>query len=185
MPTTPAWKIELEGLLEMQKQTTADIRNLQGAAVLQGYRDAALKILAEAKKGAKVDTGRWRASMLPFVELSGNVIEAGVGSNLDHGPFAELDTKPHWAPLQPLIEWVHRKRLAGVYSLKKAHHGIHPRLGSKVTQAAQDYAVARAVQRKIAKYGTKGDHAMERGLDKALPYIERRLERAYAEALRE
>lgn len=181
MPTAmPQWQVELKGLLEAQKQTAEDIRNLQGSAVLAGYRDAALKILAEAMKGAKVDTGRWRASMHPFVELSGNTIEAGVGSNLAYGPFAELDTKPHWAPLQPLLEWVHRKRLAGIYSVKTKR-----RTGGKATQASQDYAVARAIQRHIAKYGTKGDYAMEKGLEKAIPYIERRLERAYAEALRE
>jgi hypothetical protein len=176
----PQWKVELKGLREAQQKTTEDIRNLQGSAVLQGYRDAALKILAEARKGTKVDTGRWRASMHPFVELSGNVIEAGVGSNLSYGPMAELDTKPHMPPLQEIREWVHRKRLAGVYSTKSRR-----RQGGVMQQYREDYAIAMAIRWKIFRYGTKGDYSMEKGLHKALPYIVRRLERAYNEALRE
>ncbi len=173
-----AWRVELKGLRETQQQLAEDIRNLQGSAVLAGYRDAALKILAEAMKGAKVDTGRWRASLHPFVETHGKTIEAGVGSNLEYGPFAEFDTKPHWPPLAPIIEWVHRKRLAGTYSTRTRR-----RAGSKAQQASEDRAVAYLIARHIARYGTKGDHAIEKGLTKSLAYIERRLARAYSEAL--
>lgn len=177
---TAAWRVELVGLKELQKRMAEDIKALQGAAVLAGYRDAALKVYATALREAKVDTGRWRASLHPFVELHENVIEAGAGSNLDYGPFAEFDSKPHWAPLQPILEWVRRKHLAGTYSTKSRR-----RRGNRVSQFYEDYAVALAIQRKIARVGTKGDHALEKGLTKNVEWIVRRLERAYAEALRE
>lgn len=58
-------------------------------------------------------------------------------------------TDPHWAPIGPLIEWVKRKGIAGTYSIK-----THKRTGGAKTGAAQDKAVAFAIQHKIAKEGT-------------------------------
>ena len=59
-------------------------------------------------------------------------------------------TIAHWAPIAPLIEWVRRKGLAGTYSIK-----THRRTGGKAKKAAQDKAVAYAIQHKISKVGTK------------------------------
>jgi len=53
-------------------------------------------------------------------------------------------------PVQALIEWVRLKGLAGTYSLKTQR-----RLGSKADQQAEDLAVARRVQRAIARRGTR------------------------------
>lgn len=50
-----------------------------------------------------------------------------------HAVFMEEGTRPHWPPLQPILEWVERKGLA---------------------DGDEAYAVARAVQAKIAEKGT-------------------------------
>jgi hypothetical protein len=58
-----------------------------------------------------------------------------VGSSLNYVEAVELGTKPHWAPLQPLIDWVEAK------------------LG---VPAADVEGVARRIQLGIAHHGTPG-----------------------------
>lgn len=178
------WKVEVKGLREAQKKTDQDIRNLRGGPVLRAFRDCALYVVKTAREEASVDRGLWRASIHPFVETSSimgkQTIVAGAGSNLQYGPFIDLDTKPHWPPLMPLVAWVHRKGLAGTYSTKTHKRS---KSGGAMSQFVEDVAVARAIQRKIAKYGTKGDHALEKGLEQNYDKIIARLKKGVADAL--
>ena len=85
-------------------------------------------------------TGALRGSIGSRVEVSEAVIEGRVGTNLGlkgekgktsgYAQAVEFGTKPHWPPLEPLIYWVRRKRLAGTYSIKTRR-----RLGSASRQA--------------------------------------------------
>lgn len=168
-----SWKLELHGLIEAQRAALATLRDLSGEPMVRAMQGSVMLVTGTARHEAKVDTGRWRASIVPTVESYGNSIIGVVGSNLAYGPYADLDTKPHWPPLAPLVAWVHRKRLAGVYSTKTRR-----RLRSKVVQNAEDVQVAKAIQRKIARFGTKGDHAIEKGVDQNVPKIQRLFERA-------
>jgi len=100
------------------------------------------------------------------VTLGGGSISAGAATSLAYALPVELGSKPHWAPIAPLIDWVIRRL---------AKHG----------DEAQE--VARMVQFKIARKGTKGHHMfrdageaiqpqfiamMEKALDRAQARIE-------------
>lgn len=80
------------------------------------------------------DQGDLAKSITSEVETELNSIRLQFGSNVKHGIFVHDGTKPHWAPIEPLEKWVVRK------------------LGYTFPEAAQ---VARRVQLKIAKRGTK------------------------------
>lgn len=65
---------------------------------------------------------------------------------INYGVFVEEGTKPHWTSVKNLIPWAHR-------------HGMNPY----------------AVQRAIAKRGTKGAHMFQEGLENSGASIEVRL----------
>lgn len=141
--------------------------------------EAVQQIEATAKDNllanGSVAFGHLRASIASDVQVSETAIEGRVGTNLIYARPVEFGTKPHWPPLQPLVEWVRIKRLAGSYSVK-----TRQRLGSKALQQQQNIAVARAVQVKIARRGTKARPfffpAIEAKKDEVLRLIERGVE---------
>lgn len=67
----------------------------------------------------------------------------------DYWKYLEDDTRPHWAPILPLIEWVKVKR------------GIPQ--PSKEFPTPESFAYA--VRRKIAEEGTKGTHDLATAVD--------------------
>lgn len=111
-------------------------RDLHGAPMAHAMQLAAAAVTGAAQGFAKVDTGRWRASITPAVEMHGNTVVGIVGSNLSYAPFAHEDTRPHWPPMGALSVWARR-------------HG---------TSA---YIVARG----ISRHGTKGDQALVKAID--------------------
>ncbi len=73
--------------------------------------------------------------------------------------FIELGTRPHWAPIKPLHEWVQRKlRLQGSHA----------------------WAVAKVIQKNIAARGTVGRRIFEQVLIDNQATIQRRLDNATA-----
>jgi hypothetical protein len=114
-----------------------------------------------------VDSGQWtvgsgqvafgnlRGSVGSYVELSEAAITGHVGTGLGkvdvgYAEVVEEGSRPHWAPLQPLVEWVRVKRMAGVYSLRTRR-----RLGSKAAQEAEDVELAQRMRSSIARKGTQ------------------------------
>ena len=71
-------------------------------------------------------------------DLAGGSMVALTGTSIPHGIPVEMGTKPHWAPIAPLIRWAEEK------------------LG--------DPDAAFAVRAKIAREGTEGAHMFEEGL---------------------
>lgn len=67
-----------------------------------------------------------------------------VGSSLNYIVPLELGTKPHFPPLQPLVEWVNAV--------------LH-------IDGAEAKSVAFRIARKISKVGTKGQRMFERGFE--------------------
>lgn len=134
-------------------------------------------------------TGALRGSIGSQVEVSETAIEGRVGTNLGlkggvggmsgYAQAVEFGTKPHWPPLEPLIYWVKRKRLAGTYSIKTQR-----RLGSRAIQVKQDVALARAVQAKIARHGTRAQPFFWPAIQESLPDVVRLFEEAAAEIAR-
>jgi len=100
-------------------------------------------------------------------EFSNEGLTARVGTNRQYAPAVEFGSRPHWAPLGPLLRWVQVKGLGGRFSVKTRR-----RLGNKFDRSAQDVAMARAIQRKIGHKGTKGQHMFGKGLAAARPIIE-------------
>lgn len=84
-------------------------------------------------------------------EISGQTVIGVVGSPLNYAEPVELGTKPHWAPIEPLLDWV-----------------IH-KLGK--TQAEAE-GIARSIQLNIAHHGTPAAGMFHRGLNQTRDQIE-------------
>ncbi len=166
-------KAELRGLIELQRKAEQTVKDLHGMPMLEAMRDCTLMVQRTAKREAKVDRGHYRASITPSVGVSGNVVEGVVGSNLAHAPFAILDTKPHWPPLEPIRQWVHRKALGGTGSGR----------GLRRASASVEAGIAFLVARKIAREGTKGDRSLMKGLEQNAVAIVARINRAVNRAV--
>jgi hypothetical protein len=174
--------VHVRRLREEQARAEKTIRELSGSAMVGAMRQSTMLVQATAKKEAKVDMGGWRASITPEVSVFGNVVRGVVGSSLEHAPFAHEDTKPHWAPIVPIFEWVKRKGLAVQSGVT---YDVKTRKRVNAVQSYLDavYQIARAVQRKIARYGTKGDHAIDKGLERNMSRIVHLIERAVDKAV--
>lgn len=98
-------------------------------------------------------------------ELSGDPLADGmlgaVYSPLQYAAPVELGTRPHWPPLDPLIDWVRAK--------------------FDVADEEEARAIARAVRFKIAQRGTQGQgmfrQGFEAGADRAEDILAARVER--------
>lgn len=130
-----AWKAELKGLREAEREALRIARELSGAPMVRAMGDATLIVTRDAKRFARVDMGRWRASITPEVRVVSEQVVGVVGSNLANAPYAHEDTRAHFPPISALVGWARR------------HH-------------LNAYLVARAISRR----GTKGDQAIYRGL---------------------
>jgi hypothetical protein len=127
--------------------------------MLMAMNRAALLVTRTARQLAKVDTGRYRASIVPEVVVRDNAVIGIVGTNVAYAPFVVFDTKPHMPPIAPILEWVKRQRIAGVYSVKSRR-----RMGRKKQREAEDLRVAWAIALKIKREGTKGDYSLPRAV---------------------
>ena len=114
----------------------------QSRAIL--YREATLAVRAivedvagEARQRTPVNTGVLRASIATDVS-TGTSLSAAIrgtvftGAQAPYAPYVEEGTAPHWAPIGPLLLWARRV------------------LGNE--------RAAYAVQRAIARRGTRGRH---------------------------
>ena len=146
--------IEVNGLLETQRNLERAAANLHGTPVINAFRDATLIIQRDAKINAPVDTGRLRASITPEVKAFGNEIQGIVGSNVVYAPFMELGTRPHWPPVAALEVWARRHGMnAFVVARAIATKGIKAR---KFLQNAFETNRARIIAR------------IERGIEEAI-----------------
>lgn len=118
-------------------------------------REYAERVVAAYRENMRVNrhTTMSPATLIDNVEAEVLNNTAGVLSvNLrlaDYWKYVEYDTRPHWAPISPLIEWAKRK--AGIPTPSKEFP----------TPASFAYAV----RAKIAREGTKGTHDLERAVD--------------------
>jgi len=85
-----------------------------------------------------------------------NVIGA-VFTQQPYAPYVELGTGPHWAPIQPILDWV------------KVKFGLLD---------ASTESVAYAVRAAIAKRGTKANPVWQATLDNAQDYIREQFDAA-------
>lgn len=135
-------KCETKGLETLQRELAAAPDQMRGAvrkgmmSVLEAVR---YEIALIAPQGVSGNLARdWTIRM---GDASGVL-----GSNVGYGLYVHEGTRPHWPPLEPLLDWV---RL-------KLHGGIE---------------MARALQRKIAAVGTKPQAFIPRAVDNVKPQI--------------
>lgn len=91
-------------------------------------------------------------------EVNGRQVLGAVGTSISHAQPVELGTKPHWAPLRPLIDWV------------------QARLDIKGPQAV---GVAMKIQRKIAARGTPAVGMFHRGFNENRNQVNQKYARAH------
>lgn len=97
-----------------------------------------------------------------------------VGSPLEYGEYVEFGTRPHWAPIGPLIHWVENKLQPHVLAVGVEFEPGQTRSTGRATRQLRGDSrvreiirVARAVQRKIAAVGTKPQHVIRQALEEA------------------
>ena len=99
-----------------------------------------------------------------------------------HAAAVNLGSRPHWMPIGPLIEWVKLRGTQGLLSERQmgrlpgttsasAAQGVAAMLRNHEVEGPGGYSptdaverVARAIQRAIAKRGTKAHHFIEKSL---------------------
>lgn len=96
------------------------------------------------------------------VEISGVKVTGGVATSIAYAVPVELGSKPHWAPVAPLKDWVERK------------------LGKRGDEADE---VAQAVRFKIARKGTKGAFMFREGFAATQPQVFAMFDAAAARAI--
>lgn len=136
------------------------------------------------------DTGVLRDSIQSQpVSKSGSTIVGRVGSILrdkEYPKTMEFGRKPgSWISpegMENLIDWVHRKRLAGRYSIKTGK-----RLGTrnKWNILIEDATVAGAIMMAIFARGIKGRHFMSRGYAAAKNKIKQHFHAALGKIIRD
>lgn len=166
----------------------------QGALVFQDHWERVKKEIEQElaalvnhltgliQKNAPVATNALAGSFEPISEFSPMRAFIGVGSPLwfgagGYGEYVELGTKPHWAPLEPLARWVEQKIQPHVLAVGIQYYKTGKRKGK--TKPVKEgsmvlegdarrraiYALARAIQIKIAEKGTEGKLFVKRSLD--------------------
>ena len=149
-------RVKVTGMKELQAKQEQMVRDLGGTPMLQAMKKATLLVEAAWKRSlgaytgdefsGGVDTGQYRASIVPDIADRDGQIVGIVGTNLAHAPYVEYGTKPHWPPAEPLQRWADRHNIAVFL-----------------------------VQRAIARHGTRAHKNAERAfndnLDKIKQYI--------------
>jgi hypothetical protein len=127
-----------------------------------GY-EAALLGAEVVAKAAPVDVGSLKSSL--HARQTGPR-SAELVADAPHAGVVEVGSRPHTPPLQPLIDWVRRhhrsfriRRAAkvriGPARTASAQRRRDARVAHNDTREAEIEAVARAIQRKIARFGTR------------------------------
>ena len=138
-------------------------------------------ILATAHFGAElvaqnapVDRGAIKASA--HVEDDGETVR--IVFDAPHTGIVELGSRPHVPPLGPLIAWVKRHRAAfGIAGKGTARNKATGRFEA----SAEVVRIARAIQQKIKREGTKPTYFIRRSIPAITDQLKRELVRAAAE----
>jgi len=118
----------------------------------------------EVVKRTPIDQGRVRSSIVGHVQRSGDQVSGIVASeNVEHAPYIEHGTVPHFPPLKPIEDWVRRKGIGGQVRKDKL-----------VKRPAADVIkqIARAIAFKIFHHGTEGHHMFRDGAVEAFPRVQ-------------
>ena len=125
----------------------ADLQDYADRQMVTAMRASTLAVHGEVVTRTPHAFGILRASILPDTVVESSTITGYVSTTLPYAPPVEYGSKPHWAPIGPLMLWAQRK------------HG--------------DYRIAFPVQKAIAKHGTRAHRMFHEGFDAALGHVQR------------
>jgi hypothetical protein len=143
------------------------------------YRSEKHTVRVTDKKGV-VDRGLFRRSWIVEEESDG----ATLANTAPYAAPIEEGSRPHWPPLQPLIEWVLRNlmgdiagaRSSGVLIERASRLTKRGRLGKRAERAGRAMItaveVAKGVQRKIARRGTEAKGVMRDAYPEYIDFVE-------------
>lgn len=167
--------VKFQGVGELQRQIQTASQNVK-AICENEMNDAAQRWVAGAKRDAPKDQAALVAS-ISYIQSSTNLqsssfIGAEIFAQAFYAPFMEFGTKGKYLPipgtesiaekfkgykggdfmdlLRNIVRWVHRKGITGRYSVKTQR-----RLGSKISQYAEDYSAAWPIALSIVRNGVK------------------------------
>lgn len=135
--------IDITGLAELQaawRQDAQICREELGAAM----DEADALVEREVKELTPTTHGLLRGSISSEVSVGQDNVIGVVGTSMNYALPVEIGTRPHFPPIEPLIDWVRAK------------------LGIPEREAR---GVAFLVARKISRVGTEGAHMFGRGFD--------------------
>lgn len=134
--------IELRGLVELRAKVGRMAVDIAGKPITDAVRDTTTEILAGARRGAPVDTGRLRASLTASVAPLRDGVQGVVGSNVVYALPMEMGARPHWPPVNALEPWARRHGMeAFVVARAIARRGLAARryLGKAVKTAEPNF----------------------------------------------
>lgn len=149
---------------EISKYVEGMVSRLFEKILLTIEREAA-QVIDDSGKNT---SGDLRKSLGHDIQKKKDELVGRVFTGMFYSIFVHEGTKPHWMPIEPLIRWVHLKGITGRYTIKHPHK----RVGRKKTIADEDLAMAKIIQRKIAKKGTAAFKFFDIALANATPRIE-------------
>jgi len=152
--------------------------------------EAALLGAEVIAKRAPKDIGQLKSSIRAVPTAAG----ARIVLDAPHAGIMELGSRPHFPPLQPLIDWVRRHvgHVAKDLGVRTPHapKSTRTKRGAALMARYVDYereivAVARAIQRKIGRKGTKPRYFVKKSLPDLVKIFARILAKAEGGVLRE
>jgi len=167
-------------LMRFAKQHSKRGRKAMLSATVRSQRHTVQEV--DRKKTS--DRGTYRRSWKVAKDPDGGVLH----NDAPHAPYVEEDTRPHWAPLQPIIEWVLRKILKAsptnsTQTLIKRSTGLTKkgrlRRGARTAGIWLIVAVelAKKIRYKIAKKGTRGKKIMKGSQNEYFSFVKKEMEK--------
>lgn len=125
------------------------------------------RVLAEARRTAPKSTGNLTRSGRILVRDNEQIVEF----NALYAWYAEHGRKPgKRPPLEPILDWVHKRGLGGTYSISSRR-----RTGNYQSQMKEDRAIAFLIQRAIGKNGTRPQPFLRLAFEREKPYFIQRM----------
>lgn len=152
------------GLTSLAVNVHASMREAMLQAMEREGQRLRSRVMARLEQNGQVATSNLRNSVSVtvagaasgFNRGTGNEFyEVRVGPSMRYAAAVEFGSRPHWVPLDALLEWVRLKRISGSYAKPKKRGGRGRRLGGKERKFREDLVVASAIQRKIGFHGTR------------------------------
>lgn len=139
--------------------------------VLDEYADAVYELYTNSLiEDERIASGDLLNSVKTMLKHNGNVYT--VELRLDEAwRWIEWDTKPHWPPLKPILEWIQAKPVLPT-----------PMENGKLPTEEQ---LAFLISRKISEEGTKGTHNLQKTLDEINAEYSDKISDAVAEDINE